>query len=78
MQLLYFKVFHTICMHQFGSLSERGGNVLNLLQKEGVPRKGGGSPSEKGGSNIGGDCVKRIVYVRDFSFAFLQRKCTSE
>ena len=34
-------------MNQFGSLSERGGNFLNLLQKEGVPRKG--APSEKGG-----------------------------
>ena len=28
------------CMHQFGWLSERGGNFLNLLQKEQVPRKG--------------------------------------
>ena len=27
-------------VHQFGWLSERGGNFLNLLQKEGVPRKG--------------------------------------
>ena len=33
---------------QFGWLSERGGNFLNFLQKEGVPRKGGG-----GGSNPG-------------------------
>ena len=30
------------------------GNILNLLQKEGVPRKGG-VPSEKGGSNPGGN-----------------------
>ena len=36
-------------MHQFGWLSERGGNFLNLLQKEGVTQKGG-VPSEKGGS----------------------------
>ena len=51
MQLLGFKVFHTICMYQFGWLSERGVNFLNLLQKEGLPRKGGGGvvPSEKGG-----------------------------
>ena len=36
-------------MHQFGWLSERGGNFLNLLQKEGgFLRKGGG-----GGSNPG-------------------------
>ena len=27
-------------MHQFGLLSERGGYFLNLLQKEGVPRRG--------------------------------------
>ena len=29
-------------MHQFVRLSERGGNFLNLLQKERVPRNGGG------------------------------------
>ena len=42
-------------MHQFEWLSERGGNFLNFLQKEGVPRKGD-VPSEKGvgGSNPGG------------------------
>ena len=34
-QHLHFKVFLTICMHQFGWISERGGNFLNLLQKEG-------------------------------------------
>ena len=28
-------------MHQFGWLSERGGNFLNLLQKEGYPEKVG-------------------------------------
>ena len=55
MQLLHFKVFHTICMHQFGWLSERGGNFLNLLQKEGVPRKG--LASEKGGSNPVENCA---------------------
>ena len=36
-------------MHQFGWLSERGGNFFNLLQKEGVPRKGGGGFSQKRG-----------------------------
>ena len=50
-------------MHLFGWLSERGGNFLNLLQKAGVPRKGeggggGGVPSEKGGSNLGGNYAK--------------------
>ena len=45
---------------KFGWLSERRGNFLNLLQKEGVPRKcvcvwGGGVLSEKGGSNPGGN-----------------------
>ena len=29
-------------MHQFGWLSERGGNVLNLLQKEWGTKKGEG------------------------------------
>ena len=42
-------------MHQFGWLSERGGNFLNLLQKEGVPRKG--LASEKGGSNPVENCA---------------------
>ena len=51
---LHFKVFLTIYMHQFGWLSERGGNFLNLLQKEGGTQKGG-VPSEKGGSNPGGN-----------------------
>ena len=38
-------------MHQFGWLSERGGNFLNLLQKEaGTQKEGGG-----GGSNPGGN-----------------------
>ena len=35
-----FKVFLTVYVHQFGWLSERGGNFLNLLQKEGG--RGGG------------------------------------
>ena len=34
-------------MHQFGWLSERGGNFFNLLQKEGGTQKGG-VPTEKG------------------------------
>ena len=36
-------------MYQFGWLSERGGNFLNLHQKEGSTQKGEGVPSEKGG-----------------------------
>ena len=32
-------------MHQFGWLSERGGNFFNLLQKEGVPSEKGGIPT---------------------------------
>ena len=44
-------------MYQFAWLSERGGNFLNLLQKEGLPRKGGGGSLRKGdgGSNPGGN-----------------------
>ena len=52
-------------MHQFGWLSERGGNFLNLLQKEGVPRKG--APSEKGGGggcNTGGNYVKGLDQLK--------------
>ena len=35
----HFKVFLTIYMHQFGWLSERGLNFLNLLQEKGLPWK---------------------------------------
>ena len=38
-------------MHQFGWLSESGGNFLNLLQKEGVTSEKVGG----GGSNPGGN-----------------------
>ena len=48
MQQLHFKVFLTIYMHQFGWLSEREGNFLNLLQKDGLPRQGG-FPHKGGG-----------------------------
>ena len=48
MQLLHFKVSHKVCMHQFGWLSERGGNFLNLFQKECGTQKGW-VRSEKGG-----------------------------
>ena len=47
-------MFLTIYMHQFGWLSERGGNFLNLLQKEGDTQKGEVT-SENGGSNPGGN-----------------------
>ena len=40
-------MFLTICMHLFGWLSEGGGNFLNLLQKEGVPRRGEGFPQKR-------------------------------
>ena len=46
-----------ICTNLDGCQKEPG-NFLNLLQKEGVPRKrcrGVGVPSEKGGSNSGGN-----------------------
>ena len=36
-------------MHQFGWLSKRGGNFLNLLQKEGGTQKGGGGSLRKAG-----------------------------
>ena len=43
-------------MHQFGWLSERGGN-LNLLQKEGVP-------SEKGGGGRGVPTLEETVVIQ--------------
>ena len=48
MELLHFKVFHTVCMHQFGWLLERRGNFSNLLQKEGGTQKGGGVLQKRG------------------------------
>ena len=36
-------------MYQFGWLSERGGNFLNLLQKEGDLERGWGFPQKKRG-----------------------------
>ena len=50
-QHLHFKLFY---IYQFGWLSERWGNFLNLLQKEGVPKKGG-FLQKRGGSNPGGN-----------------------
>ena len=38
-------MFLTIYMCQFGWLLERGGNFLNLLQKEGVPIEKKGVPT---------------------------------
>ena len=49
-----------------GWISERGGNFLNLLQKEGGTQKGQGSSlrNRKGGSNPGGNYDVYInVYV---------------
>ena len=60
LKLLHFKVFHTICMHQFGWPSKRAGIYFffNLLQKEGGTQKEG-VPSEKGrgSSKPGGNCA---------------------
>ena len=41
-------------MHQFEWFSERGGNFLNLLQKEGVLRKEGFPRKKRGGGGGGG------------------------
>ena len=40
---------------------KEGGNFLSLLQKEGGTQKGGGVPSEKGGSNPGGNYADRFL-----------------
>ena len=48
-------------MHQFGWLSERGGNFLNLLQKEGGTEKGWGVPQKRGSSNPGGNYVSKTT-----------------
>ena len=52
-------MFPTTYMHQFGWLSERGGNFLNF-QKEGGTQKGR-VLSEKGGSNPGGNYRPKIT-----------------
>ena len=54
-------------MHQFGWLSERGGNFLNLLQKIGVTQKGGDS-LRKGGSNAGGNYVVWYEHICPSTF----------
>ena len=48
-------------MHQFGWLLEREGNFLNLLQKEGVPRKGGGGSLRKGGVPTLEETMDKII-----------------
>ena len=48
MQHLHFKGFLTIYMHQ------SGGKFLNLLQKEGLPRKGGFSQQSRVSHSEGG------------------------
>ena len=52
-----------------GSQKE-GVNFLNLLQKEGVPRKGG-VPSEKGGSNPGGNYALPPNYSTESHFILI-------
>ena len=42
-------MFLAICIHQFGWLLERGGNILTLHQKEGGTQKEGGFPQKKRG-----------------------------
>ena len=70
MQLLHFKVSHKVCMHQFGWLSERGGNFLNLFQKECGTQKGW-VPSEKGG---GYNLREKLWQLQDLNiFVFLLR-----
>ena len=59
LKLLHFKVFHAICIRQFGWPSKRAVSIFfNLLQKERGTQKEG-VPSEKvgGNSNSGGNCA---------------------
>ena len=48
-------------MHQFGWLSERGGNFLNLLQKEGVPSEKGGEGSNPVGNYVVNQCNNNTI-----------------
>ena len=57
-------------MHQFGWLSERGGNFLNLLQKEGYTQKLGGSLRKGGG---GAPTLEETI-----SFIVVENMCTAE
>ena len=54
-------------MHQFGWISERGGNFLNLVQKKGGTQKGG-IPSEKG---RGGPTPEETMLVRNTGFKII-------
>ena len=54
-------------MHQFGWLSEKGGNFLNLLQKEGVPSKRGGGGGFNPGRNCG--CLTKENYRGKYFFS---------
>ena len=53
-------MFLTIYMHQFGWLSERGGNFLNLLQKEGGYPERGEFPQKRGVPTLEETMVKEI------------------
>ena len=65
---------------QFGWLSQRGGNFLNLLQKEGVPRKGGGGgefhQKRDGDSNLGGN-YEFIVLSKLFNVVILSQNSSN-
>ena len=49
----------------------KGGNFLNLLQKVGVPKKGGGAPSEKKGIPT---LEETIIYIKKLSRKFSIRR----
>ena len=64
---------------QFGWLSQRGGNFLNLLQKEGVPRKGGGGEfhqKREGDSNLGGN-YEFIVLSKLYNIVILSQNSSN-
>ena len=54
-------MFHTICMHQFRWLSERGGYFLKFASESGGYPERGDSLRKGGGSNPGGNYDEELI-----------------
>ena len=56
-------------MHQFGWLSGRGGNFLNLHQKDEGTQKGGGGSFRKGGIPTLEETMESDVFEKTITFS---------
>ena len=70
MQHLHFKGFLTIYMHQ------SGGKFLNLLQKEGLPRKGGFSQQSRVSHSEGGATLHPTIFFKKKKLSCPPMGCT--